>query len=50
MKNLVYFGKLFIALWFIVILFDVPSVDAKSCDPRCEFPHNVKLILENVFV
>ena len=39
MKHLVYFGNLFIALWFIVILLDVPSVNAQSCDPRCEFPH-----------
>ena len=39
MKNLVYFGKLFIALWFIVILLDVPSVNAQSCDPLCKFPH-----------
>ena len=39
MKNLVYFGKICIALWFIVISLDVPSVDAQSCDPRCKFPH-----------
>ena len=41
MKNLVLFGKLFIALWFIAALLYVPSVDAEaqSCNPLCEFPH-----------
>ena len=37
MKNLILFGRLFLALWFIAI--DVPSVDAESCNPLCEFPH-----------
>ena len=37
MKNLVLFGRFFLALWFIATV--VPSVDAESCDPRCEFPH-----------
>ena len=41
MKNLVLFGKLFIALWFIAALLYVPSVDAEaqSCNSLCEFPH-----------
>ena len=39
MKNLIYFGNIFITLWFIVVLLDVPSVDAQSCDPLCKFPH-----------
>ena len=39
MNDLVYLGNLFIALWFIVILLDAPSVDAQSWDRRCEFPH-----------
>ena len=30
MNDLVYLGNLFIALWFIVILLDAPSVDAQS--------------------
>ena len=37
MKNLILFGRLFLALWFIAI--DIPSVDAESCNPLCEFPH-----------
>ena len=37
MKNLILLGKLLLALWFIAI--DVPSVDAESCNPLCEFPH-----------
>ena len=37
MKNLILFGRLFFALCFIAI--DVPSVDAESCNPLCEFPH-----------
>ena len=37
MKNLILIGRLFLALWFITI--DVPSVDAESCNPLCEFPH-----------
>ena len=41
MKNLVLFGRLFIALWFITGLLYVPSVDAQaqSCNPLCKFPH-----------
>ena len=41
MKNLVLFGKLFIALWFIAALLYVPSVDAEaqSCNSLCKFPH-----------
>ena len=41
MKNLVSFGKLLIALWFIAALLDKTSVDAKalSCNSLCKHPH-----------
>lgn len=41
MKNLMSFGRLFISLWLIAALLDVPSVDAEalSCNALCRFPH-----------
>ena len=41
MKNLMLFGRLFIALCFIAASIDVTSVDAQmlSCNSLCKFPH-----------
>ena len=44
MRNLLLLGRVFVALWFIAALLDVPSADADrapiDCNSLCEYPHN----------
>ena len=35
MKNLMLFGRVFVALWFIVVLLDLPSADPEGAPIDC---------------